>query len=295
MTTIAVIGPGSVGCYAAAQLADAGHDVWACARRPFDRYCIDSASHAVDRPAQVATDPSQIPDGWQPRFTLVCVKAHQTDSAAAWLTRLAPAGSTVVVVQNGTEGVARVAPLAPAAEVLASVVYCGAELLAPGHVQHHGFGHLFMPDGPAAQELAAAGEGSGFTVRPDAAFVTELWRKLGSNITANGVTALTGRRLEVLGEVQVHPLLRGLLQECYAVARAEGADLGDAQIDAFLSAVAGKAPAGGSSMFYDRQAGRPTEHDAIYGALVRAGARHGIPTPLTEAVQILIAAGDPRP
>lgn len=291
-TAIAVVGPGSVGCYLAAQLAEAGHDVWACARRPFERYRIESATDPVDRPAQVATDPSRVPDGWVPRYVLLCVKAQQTPGAAPWLERLAPAGTTVVVVQNGTEGVERTAPFAPAAEVVPSVVYCGAELLGPGHVQHHGFGLLHTPDVESMRALAAECEGSGVTVKPNVDFVTELWRKLGSNVTANGVTTLTNRRLEVLGDETVHPVLRGLLQECYAVARAEGADLGDAQIDAFLDGVKGRRPAGGTSMLYDRRAGRATEHDAIYGALVRAGARHGIPTPLTAALQALIAAGD---
>jgi 2-dehydropantoate 2-reductase len=43
-------------------------------------------------------------------------------------------------------------------------------------------------------------------------------------------------------------------------------------------------------MLYDRLAGRPLEYDAIYGAVVRAGARHGIPTPLSETMAALLAA-----
>jgi 2-dehydropantoate 2-reductase len=49
---------------------------------------------------------------------------------------------------------------------------------------------------------------------------------------------------------------------------------------------------GATSMYYDRMAGRPTEHDALYGAVVRAGARHGIPTPFAETVAALLAGGD---
>jgi 2-dehydropantoate 2-reductase len=46
-------------------------------------------------------------------------------------------------------------------------------------------------------------------------------------------------------------------------------------------------------MLYDRRAGRPTEHDAIYGAVVRAARRLGLDAPLARAMQTLLAAGDP--
>ena len=46
----------------------------------------------------------------------------------------------------------------------------------------------------------------------------------------------------------------------------------------------------GSSMLFDRLAGRALEHDALYGAAARAGHRHGIPTPTTDAVGALLAA-----
>ena len=294
MTTIAVVGPGSVGTYVAAQLAAGGNDVLACARRPFDEYVVESPEHPVRLPARVATDPSEVPDGWSPRFVLVCVKAHQTAGAAEWLARLARPATTFVAVQNGVEGGERLTPYAEGGETLPSVVYCGAELLAPGHVRHYTHGLLITPDVPSGRELATAAHGTGLHVRPDPAFVTEAWRKLGANIVANGITALTRRRIGVLAEPGMAELLRHLLDETWTVARAEGATLGDADIDGFVAAMTARPPGGdgGTSMYYDRMAGRPTEHDALYGAVVRAGARHAIATPMVAGLQTLIAAGD---
>ena len=45
----------------------------------------------------------------------------------------------------------------------------------------------------------------------------------------------------------------------------------------------------GSSMLYDRMAGRPLEWQALYGAVARIGARHGISTPFNEALAGLLA------
>jgi ketopantoate reductase len=49
-------------------------------------------------------------------------------------------------------------------------------------------------------------------------------------------------------------------------------------------------PESGSSMLWDRPAGRELEYDARNGAVVRAGARLGIPTPCNDTVTALLEA-----
>jgi len=44
------------------------------------------------------------------------------------------------------------------------------------------------------------------------------------------------------------------------------------------------------SMLQDMERGRPTEIDAINGAVVRAGARLGVPTPYNQALLLLVKA-----
>jgi 2-dehydropantoate 2-reductase len=48
-----------------------------------------------------------------------------------------------------------------------------------------------------------------------------------------------------------------------------------------------------SSMQKDREAGKPTEIDAIGGAVLRAAARHGLDAPVTQALVDGIRAGEP--
>jgi 2-dehydropantoate 2-reductase len=43
-------------------------------------------------------------------------------------------------------------------------------------------------------------------------------------------------------------------------------------------------------MYFDRLAGRPLEHEALTGAIVAAGERHGIATPLNRALLALLRA-----
>jgi 2-dehydropantoate 2-reductase len=291
VTRVAVVGPGSVGLFFAAHLAAAGTDVLACARRPFGEYVVESPKFPTQGPARVLTDPADVDDGPY-EWVLLTVKAHQTEGAAGWLRALCGPDTTVVVVQNGIEHEERVRPLAGVAEVLPAVVYCGAELLAPGHIRHFGGELLFVPERPESDRLVELFEGTPAEIRPTARFTTELWRKLGSNVVANGITALTRRRMEVMREPAVLDLGTQLLREAWTVGALDGAELGEDDVQKFASGIGTARGGGGTSMLYDRLAGRPTEHDAIYGAVVRAAERHGVDAPLCRAVQVLVEAGD---
>jgi 2-dehydropantoate 2-reductase len=85
-------------------------------------------------------------------------------------------------------------------------------------------------------------------------------------------------------------LALGLMRECLAVGRAEGAELPDSLPDEILARLLAAPRSAGNSMLYDRRAGRRLETDARNGAVVRLGARHGIATPLNAAVCALLDA-----
>lgn len=286
---IAVVGPGSVGCFFAAQLTAAGHEVISCARRPFDTYVVDSATVPMRAPANVITDPALASPV---DVVIVAVKSHHTSSVSEWLARLCTPSTIVVVAQNGLEGEDRVRPYVGDASVLASVVYCETELIAPGHTVHRSTGFLYLPDTADAHRLATLNSDSFKWFRPTPDYVTELWRKLGSNISMNGLLAITRRTRRVLGEPGVGEIAVAMLRECWTVAALEGAALSPDAAEQLVHAMALRSNDGGSSTLYDRLAGRPTEHDAIYGSFIRAAARHGVPTPVCQMVQALLAAGD---
>ena len=96
------------------------------------------------------------------------------------------------------------------------------------------------------------------------------------------------RRNEVLAEPQTADLVLGLAREVVAVARAEGADLSEDDIMTRRRHYATMPAGTGTSMLYDCLAGRPTEHEYLTGAVVAAGAKHDVPTPLNAAVLALL-------
>jgi len=83
--------------------------------------------------------------------------------------------------------------------------------------------------------------------------------------------------------------------ECVAVARADGADLADEDAQHILDRLAAMAPDMSTSILFDRLAGRPMEWDARNGVVRRLGARHGVPTPVSDVLVPLLAALDDAP
>jgi 2-dehydropantoate 2-reductase len=104
------------------------------------------------------------------------------------------------------------------------------------------------------------------------------------------MTALTLQRLGVIRRPDVQQLAIGLAEECLRVGAAAGAALDPADAVAMVTGMTGTNPNMGSSMLYDRLAKRTMEHDALTGAVVRHGARLGVPTPLNAAILALLAA-----
>jgi 2-dehydropantoate 2-reductase len=199
----------------------------------------------------------------------------------------------VVVVQNGIDHADRVAPLGLPGRVLPAIAYISAQRDAPDKVVHTFGDRLTVPCGTVGTAFAGLLAGSPVTVEQSEDFQTAAWRKLLVNVAANPVTALTGRRLGVLGEPGVSMLVRDLLSEAVAVAVASGARLSAADVTATLDFYSGLDAGSGTSMLEDRLAGRPTEHEEITGAVVRAAERHGVAAPLNQALLALLAAASP--
>lgn len=287
---VAVVGLGSIGGIAAGCLREADrHDVVACTRRPLDRLVFEHAGRAVELPLDNLTDPAGAkPADW----VLLCTKAHETESAGSWLKQLCRPSTRVAVLQNGIGHAERVGPFVGGARVLPAIVYYNGERLAPDRVRLRQVAEhdLSVPDEATGRGFAALFEGTPLRVTLHDDFTTLLWRKLLLNAVANPITALTRQRQGVLRRDEVLALCRTVLDEAIAVARADGADLAEDEAERTIATLLGYPPEAGTSMYFDTMAGRPLEADALTGAIVAAGARHAVATPVNRALLTLLRA-----
>jgi 2-dehydropantoate 2-reductase len=272
----------------AAAAADAGHEVTLRVRTPFDELVIVRDGVETVVPASVSTEPAGPPAD----LVFLVVKATDTEAASPHLAALCGAATRTVVVQNGVGHEQRVAPFLPpgAGPIVPAIAYAAAERVAPGRV-HHIHGNLLVVPAEHAPVVTDA-LGPAVRVRGTDDFVTESWRKLFANALGNPISALTLRHMDVLRAPGIPELAREVLREALAVAQAEGAQLTDADADAVLEGASRFGPETGSSMLYDRLAGRPMEHEYLTGEIVRRGAAHGVPVPVNSVLLALLAAVD---
>ena len=102
------------------------------------------------------------------------------------------------------------------------------------------------------------------------------------------------RDLEILWVSNLYDLKRPelaieLATECLRVGAAAGAHLDPAMARPMVESMRAVNPRMGSSMLYDQLASRPTEYEALTGAVVRFGRQYSVPTPMNDAIYALLS------
>jgi 2-dehydropantoate 2-reductase len=290
LAAIIVIGPGAVGGTIAAWLIDAGHDVTLAVRTAFDHLRVETDDRTLESRPGIIRNPAEIAGA---DWALVATKTYNVISAAEWLRPLMSGDARVAVLQNGVEHLTRFSPHFPPDRLLPVMVDVPAERDAPGLVRQRGKGHVQVPKGPDGQAFVDLFQGSALEVQQVEDFTTALWRKLCINV-AGAVSVLADETAIISWREPAAEVMRALVRECAAVARAEGARLDDSVVNAVLNHYRNSPPDSLNSMHADRRAGRPMEWDARNGVVSRLGRKHQIATPVSDTVSALLAAIDER-
>ena len=293
---IGIVGAGAIGLTFAAALAFA-HDVVVLTRRASVAELLTHDGIALvgdDETEYVRVGAANDPSSFAGRdAVIVAVKAYATADAVAPLRGILAPRAIVASVQNGIDNAEIARRALPGTRVVAGSTTQGAIGLGDGRVHPAGAGETtFARDdtaAPTSDDLAAAFRSAGLDARVVDDISPVLWRKLVVNAALNPLGALTRR---TNGEVATHhdlaPLSRTLAEEAAAVAAAEGIVVEDPW--EAVEAAARATAANRNSMLQDLDARRPTEIDAISGAIVRRAAIHGIAVPLTETMLRLVRA-----
>jgi 2-dehydropantoate 2-reductase len=290
--TIAVVGVGGIGGVVAGLLRTADrHDVVACVKTPLERLIVECPDNTVEVSIRSSSNPAE---ATYVDWVLLCTKVHDIPSTAPWLNRLCRSGTRVAVLQNGIGHATRLAPLVGGASIVPTIVYFNGERLGEGRVRFsHARPHdLAVSDDAAGTAFANLLAGTPLRTRSSDDLDALAWRKLLLNAVANPLTALTMQRLSVFRHDDVQALSLALLEEGVAVGRAEGVRLAPDEAPRILAALLAYSADASTSMYFDRMSGRPLEVEALTGAIVACGDRHGVATPLNTAVLTLLRAAN---
>lgn len=306
---ILVFGAGAIGSVLGGFLAKAGHDVTLLGRAwHLDVVRVQGLAisglwgeHRVED-LTTATSPDTLTAAGSPfDWVFVCVKAHQTAATASLVAQLLGPRTLVCAFQNGLGNYeALTQAVAPSRVALGRVIF-GVEL-TPGHARVTVCADEVLigaPDRAFPREsvgaLVAALQESGIPARATTTILQVLWAKVLYNCALNGLSTL----LEVpygklLDSPHARRLMHEIIEEAYRVAAAHQIRLEPSTAEAYrellFTRLIPDTAAHRSSMLQDVAAGKPTEIEALNGALVRLGQQARVPVPINTLITRLVHA-----
>ena len=232
---------------------------------------------------EATEDLGELPAG---TLVVLTVKLYDLDGAAAELEGALAPGGLVLPVMNGLHPEKALGErLGPERPVVRGVAMLGVTLEAPGHVSCWGGGIRLEPSEHSAG-LCALLSSSGIPGEVAEDYEDLVWRKFAVNCVWNPLTAVLGVRNSLITEPELADIRRRVIEECEAVARADGVEFpGDFRsvTDTSLSGSENI-----SSMLQDIT-GRPrTENELLSGELVRRASRGGLAAPASELLRDLV-------
>jgi len=218
------------------------------------------------------------------------VKCYHTEAAIAAAMPMLGDNTAILTLQNGWGNADRIAAAAGKPRVMVGLTYHSGTLLGPGRVKHSGIGLTTVGelDGAQSQRLEAAVAAfrkAGIETTPSSRIIDEIWKKLALNVCTLPTSALLRFQAhELIQQEGTIALMRGLLAEVVAVAKAQGINLDYAERWQAIAKLLEQAIGARASMLQDVEANRQTEIDVVNGAIVEAGKRDSVPTPLNEGM-----------
>lgn len=281
---IAVMGTGAVGGYFGAKLAAAGDDVVFIARQRhlpgLRRNGLRIESFNGDLHVRNGLFTDSPADAGVVDLVLFCVKSYDTTEAAAALAPMISKQTAILSLQNGIDNPDKIAGFWGTERTLAGVVYIGAQVSAPGVIQHSSGGKIVLGPisghpGDTAHKVEQRLSRAAIPCAISAAIEQVQWAKLLWNAPFCAISCLTRSTVrEIVESEALTNLALDCMKEVQAAARIRGIDLKTELFDQTLAFSRGLGDFK-TSMRQDLEAGKPLEYDALNGFVMRLLERAG--------------------
>jgi 2-dehydropantoate 2-reductase len=240
-----------------------------------------SVSGDVNQTFHVRAD-TQIREIPEKTLILLTTKAYDSEIAMRGISSLLKEDTVVLVLQNGlgNEEIVKHA-VDGKAEVLRGITTMAGEFFKAGEVRHWN-GETFIEDSLFSLEIVDLLKGCGLKASVCKNIRDKVWGKVVVNSVVNPLTAILRVRNRKIGTKSLAAVRSQIVRECINVGNCEGIafprDL-EKSIEKNIARYTNF-----SSMYQDLMKGNKTEIDFLNGKIVELGRRHGIPTPVNEAV-----------
>jgi 2-dehydropantoate 2-reductase len=295
--TVAVVGAGAMGAMYAAHLDRAGIDTWLVARGSRAERLRSPGLTVNEEPLTAeVVDPHEIADGRRADLVLLAVKHQELTEALEDVAPLVDERTTFLSVLNGLDSERIVAGRFGAERVLLAIALAMDAQREGTRVFFRQAGRLKLGTGAglgtderlrAVQDLL---DRAGLDWESPADMRREMWWKFLVNTSTNPPSGvLRAPYADFQQDGPARSLMLALIDEIVTVARAEGVELGPADVAAWEDVLSRQNPEGYTSTAQDVIAGRPTEVDIFSGRVVELGRKHGIDVPYNQTMLWLLA------
>ena len=286
---IAVMGAGGMGGCLGGLLARAGNDVTLITRgahlEAIRRNGLRVRSHLGDFTVdpRATDDPSQV---HPVDLVLFTVKTYHNVDAIPLMKPLVGHEPVLMTLQNGVESYEEIGNAFGIGHVMPGASYAAASIESPGVIIQESnearivFGEVNGWRSPRALRVHETMVSAGIEADLSNDVIKALWTKFLLLAPVAGITSASRTRIKQLLRVpESRATLIAAMQEVKAVGRAKGVDLEPDIVEKMMEFIEGF-PDFQNSMHADIELGRPTELEALNGAVVRLGRKLGVPTPI---------------
>jgi 2-dehydropantoate 2-reductase len=295
---IAILGAGAMGSLFGGRLNESGATVTlldvneahleAISQRGL-RLVTDTGCRTIRLPVAKPAEARDPPD-----LIIVFTKTMHTRAVLGSAKAMIGPETHVLSLQNGLGNREILAEFVPEDRILIGVTTYPADLRGPGHVESHGDGtvRLMTADGrtrPILDRIAGAFQAAGLHCVADPTVVAAIWEKVSFNAALNSVCAVTGSTVgEVGASSDGRSLALAIVDEVMTVAEVQDIPVDRARVHAAVVHALDTHLTHKPSLLQDVLASRPTEIDAINGAIVAAAWKHDVPVPHTSTLLSLM-------
>ncbi len=245
------------------------------------------------RDIEAAVSPEEIP--FTPDLVLITLKTYSLEKGLQSLKGNYSSSTIFLTVQNGIGNIEKIAKFLSPRQIMAGVTAQGATLIRGGLIKHGGNGPTYIGelDGKITSRLKTIVQlfnNSHLPCELSQNIEMLIWKKLLINIGINAITALLGfSNMYISKNKWAKTVAQGAVEEAYKVCIKKGIKL-EQDIFSLVEEVSVQTGQNISSMYQDILNKKPTEIEAINGAIVREGERVGVDTPINWTLTHLIRA-----
>lgn len=293
---ILIHGAGALGSYFGGRILEAGHNVSFFVRERRAKQ-IKKEGLKISSPegnfeindVTVYTSPEQVENI---DLIIVAVKGYHLDQVIPQVQAVVEhTGAFVLPLLNGMEHLARLQQVVGVEKVIGGFASIIATLNEQGHVIHSSgssaikFGLLHESQTEICKQLEEIHTQVNTNILREENILKHMWKKYIFITAFSGITSAMQLPAGFIAISEAtYAVGRNVVYEMSKLARLEGIDLADQEVEREASRLKGFKPEATSSMHQDMRKGLPLEVEHLHGGALRFAAKHDVTVPVIETL-----------